>query len=221
MGVAGLPTGTLWLGRHADGLLTGTPDGLTLLLVGLWPSGAGLRQLACVAVGVVRVGAPLIGTVMVLAVAALVGVVDTWRVPIEPVFRVMTIDHEGERLRLPADGPVEVFRDEEPLILVAREYELQFVVAARPVEPVQIALEVEADHVVEVNLINRIVLVVGQIELIAHLVGQVQRMAACLGETHRLGGDGYRHHRHQSNHQSFHDHCFLVAFSSANIRFGR
>ena len=63
-------------------------------------------------------------------------------------------------------------------------------------------------HITQVNLVNAVVLTMGEPEFHGHSVGHHTCCGASLTIRHCTGGDGYRHHQHQSYHHLF--HCFIV-----------
>ena len=72
-------------------------------------------------------------------------------------------------------------------ILPIEQNVTQVQVAALPVEAVQVVVVVDAHQVVEVNLVSRLILVIGEVQLVSHLVRQEQGLPTRLIVTHGLG----------------------------------
>ena len=68
------------------------------------------------------------------------------------------------------------------------EYAAEVFVAVAPVDAFDFVGGVDAEEVVEVNLVGVVVLLLVEVELVGHLVGEVEGFAACVFVTHCIGG---------------------------------
>lgn len=82
---------------------------------------------------------------------------------------------------------VEIGRFEEKVVLPVEQDIAQIEVALQPVIAVKVVGRTDAHEIVEVHLIARLILLVGEVELVRHLVRKKQRALAGLVEAHRTG----------------------------------
>ena len=68
------------------------------------------------------------------------------------------------------------------------EYAAEVFVAVAPVDAFDFVGGVDAEEVVEVDLVGVVVLLLVEVELVGHLVGEVEGFATCVFVTHCIGG---------------------------------
>ncbi len=88
---------------------------------------------------------------------------------------------------------VEIGRFEEKVVLPIEQNITQIEVALQPVIAVKVVGRTDAHEIVEVHLVARLILLVGEVELVRHLVRKKQRALAGLVVTHRAGISSKQH----------------------------
>ena len=131
--------------------------------------------------------------------ATAIGAVDRRRLAEVVATVVARVDAEHPRAAAPDGGLIEVHRGDITAILPRRQHEAQVGVAAVPVDAEHIVGILDAEEVVQINLIDSLILIHRQAQLVRHLVGEEQSFLPCLGKAHCLCGYDYRrqHCRHQ------------------------
>lgn len=138
--------------------------------------------------------------VLVMAFTLIAGVgLRASLVEVIPV-AVVAIDIERPTAVLPAQRTVEVVQAHILVVLMHREDILQVGIAAVPGSAEDIVATAHAHHVVQVDLIHRLVLRHGEVQLVSHLVTQEQRLVLGCAITHCIGRDGHRHHHCHKHH---------------------
>ena len=97
------------------------------------------------------------------------------------------LDGEVEGAVHPGDGAIEVLAGQESVHLAVGEHVAQFAGPALPVDPVEVAHDIDIHDVVEVNLVYGIHLRGVQIEFVSHFVGQEPCLLASLAVAHCAG----------------------------------
>ena len=120
---------------------------------------------------------PAASAVVMPAVSAVIDVVEMRASEVEVVaVGVSGVDAEVPVAGVPVEGAVEIGGGTEGPVLPVEQDIAHVHVAVVPVGSVEVGLCVDAQQVVEVDLVGCLVLVFGQVELVSHFVGQEQRL---------------------------------------------
>ena len=100
---------------------------------------------------------------------------------------------------------VEVSRVAEHAILPVEQHVAEVEVTPAPVVAVQLVVRVDAEQIVEVYLVSRLILVVSEVQLVSHLVGEEQSLFARLTVAHCAGCHHEAEHHYYCCEKPFHN----------------
>ena len=123
---------------------------------------------------------------------------------VEEIDAVARKDGEVPGRRDPSHGAEEIVERGEELILPVEQDAAQVGVAIGPVGPEAVGSRLDAQQIVEVDLVGPVVLLLREVQFVSHFVCEVPGTVACLVVAHGAGRQQGRHGQQEGEQQSFH-----------------
>lgn len=101
--------------------------------------------------------------------------------------RIASVYSEVPNACTEVERTIEVGCLAEHTVLPVEEHIAEVDVTPTPVVAVEFVIGVDTEQIVEVYLVSRLILVVGEVQLVSHLIGEEQRLFACLTVAHCAG----------------------------------
>jgi hypothetical protein len=127
----------------------------------------------------------------------------------ENISRIMSKYEESPGIGFPGYRAIEVFDVQIFVILPGTQHVAEVVVATVPAGAIEVVGAVQTHDVVEVNLIDCLILVVGQFQFVSHFVAQKEGIVLCFFVAHGFGRNGHYHH-HCQHQKVFHFHIIYL-----------
>ena len=199
----GLTTGTA-ITAYARGLATGTV--ITTYARGLTTGTTATAIAVSVVVGTGTTGAHIvIGTTGAHITGTGTTITGWGRRTIEVVATIVFIHREEPTVVTPTQGTEQEFETVIDTPLGCEEHTCQTGIAVFPEVAVDIGLNTALQEIIEINLIDAVVLRIGQVEFVGHLVGQVIGLTGSIVVTDG-GCAGYgEHQRGEKCENPFHN----------------
>ena len=105
--------------------------------------------------------------------------------------RIAGVDTEMPITAVPVKRTIEIGCVYIHTVLPIEKHISEIEITLPPIKAIEIIVCIDAEQVVEIDLIGGFILLIGEVEFVSHLIGQEQCLPACLLITHCICRDCY------------------------------